>query len=437
MQNLPTLYVAIPAMDELDYLPKTLQAIENQRCDYPVQLFVCVNQPDEWWQISEKRIICERNQQLLAWLHNYKNLKINIIDYSSPKKGWSKKSYGVGWARKILFDTILQIADNQDIIISLDADTLFNPDYFTSIGDNFREQPNLTVISMPYYHRLTDDERADRAILRYEIYMRNWLLSMHRIESPYAFTAIGSAIALKVNALRLIGGITPMKSGEDFYLLQKLCKMSPVSNYNREMVYPAARFSDRVEFGTGPAMLKGANGHWESYPIYHNSLFREIEEAYHLIPKLFKQDIEHPFFDFVRERSGKPDLWQLLRDNFREPTKFERAFHANADGLRILQYMKEFHNKTQNDDLQSLAENMRWYHAIKPRPYPPAITRLADLPVAQLSAIREALFLREQEVRGRDAVRHSLSVEKMPPLYSALRLRRFAVLVAQLLIHNQ
>jgi glycosyltransferase involved in cell wall biosynthesis len=399
MQQLPTLYVAIPAMDELDYLPQTLQAIENQRCDYPVHLFVCVNQPDEWWQIAEKQAICEHNQQLLTWLYNYKNVKINIIDYSSPQKGWNKKNYGVGWARKILFDKILQIADNQDIIISLDADTLFNPDYFASIGDNFREHRHLTAISVPYYHHLTGDDLADRAILRYEIYMRNWLLSMYRIRSPYAFTAIGSAIALKVSALRLIGGITPMKSGEDFYLLQKLRKMSSISNYNSEMVYPAARFSDRVEFGTGPAMLKGAIGHWESYPIYHKSLFLEIEEAYHLIPKLFKRNIEHPFFDFVRERSGKSNLWQLLRDNFREPAKFERAFHANADGLRILQYIKEHHNRTQNNDSQSLVKNMRWYHATKPRTWPSAIARLADLSVAQLSAIREALFLREQEWR--------------------------------------
>jgi len=399
MQYQPKLYVAIPAMDELEYLPKTLQAIERQKCCYPIRLFICVNQPDGWWQIPEKRAICEHNQQLLQWLRNYDNLKINIIDCSSPQKGWTKKRSGVGWARKILFDTILQIADNQDILISLDADTLFDSNYFASIGDHFQARNNLTAISIPYYHRLTDDECANKAILRYEIYMRNWLLSMFRIESPYAFTAIGSAIAVKIKALRLINGITPMKSGEDFYLLQKLCKMAPVNNYNQEIVYPAARFSNRVEFGTGPAMIKGATGHWESYPIYHNALFKEIAEAYRLVPGLFKRDIEHPFFDFVRIHSGKSNLWQLLRENFKDLSKFKRAFHANADGLRILQYVKERHVKNQNNDLQNLAENMRWYHAAKPSSWPPSIAHLADLPVPQLSAIREALFVREQEVR--------------------------------------
>ncbi|MDR1346657.1 MAG: glycosyltransferase family 2 protein [Bacteroidales bacterium] len=410
MQQLPALYVAIPATDELDYLPKTLQAIENQKYNHIVHFFVCVNQPEEWWQIPEKREICEHNQKLLAWLQNYKNLTINVIDCSSPQKGWSKKNYGVGWARKILFDAILHIANNQDIIISLDADTLIEPNYFASIGDNFSQRQNKAAIAVPYYHRLTGEESADRAILRYEIYMRNWLLNMFCIGSPYAFTAIGSAMALRVNNLRIIRGITPLKSGEDFYLLQKLRKMSPISNYNRELVYPAARFSDRVEFGTGPAMIKGATGHWESYPIYHHSLFREIGEAYQLIPQLFKYDIAHPFFNFVQERSGKPNLWQLLRNNFREASKFERAFHANADGLRILQYMKERHNKTQNNDLQSLAENIQWYHAIKP-PYlrSPAITQLAALSIAQLATIREALFVREQQLRNEE-------IEKIEPV---------------------
>ncbi len=92
-----------------------------------------------------------------------------------------------------------------------------------------------------------------------------------------SFTAIGSAMALPVKSYRAIGGMTPHKSGEDFYFLQKLRKFGKVLTWNKEKVYPEARYSDRVFFGTGPAMIKGRDGDWSSYPIYPFELFDEIK----------------------------------------------------------------------------------------------------------------------------------------------------------------
>ena len=337
------LHIAIPALDELDFLPHTLDAIAQQKTEFPFSVYVCVNQPDDWWNNNEKNEICKNNQKLLHFLQAFKEFKINIIDKTSVGKGWETNKHGVGWARKTLFDEIMKTADANDVIVSLDADTLFNENYLQSIGENFVKN-KIDVLSVPYYHKLTDNEDANRAILRYEIYLRNYFINMHRIASPYAFVAIGSAIAVRVNVLRKIRGITPLSSGEDFYLLQKLRKMTPVSNYNSEIVYPAARFSTRVDFGTGPAMIKGNNGDWESYPIYPHSLFDKIKETYDIIPKLFKEDIETEFITFLKEQYKTDDLWGPLRKNFKTLPQFTRAFHEKADGLRILQFLKKHEN---------------------------------------------------------------------------------------------
>jgi len=376
------LFIAIPALDELEFLPHTLAAIAKQKTEFPFSVYVCVNQPNEWWNDPQKIEVCQNNQKLLNTLNSFNSSNSLItIDKTSLGKGWHKDNAGVGWARKTLFEEILKIANDDDVIISLDADTLFNEGYFQSIGENF-VQNKVEVISVPYYHKLTDDENANRAILRYEIYMRNYFINMHRINSPYTFTAIGSAIALKIKTLRKIRNITPVSSGEDFYLLQKLRKMTPISNYNAELVYPAARFSSRVLFGTGPAMIKGNSGNWESYPIYHYSLFDKIKETYNIIPELFIEDRETEFIDFLKIQYKTNDLWSPLRKNFKTLSQFTRAFHEKADGLRILQFLKTKHQETSNEQ-QLISDERR-------------------VTSDELLAMRERLFEIEMGLRIRD-----------------------------------
>ncbi|MEG1555140.1 MAG: hypothetical protein RR356_00230 [Bacteroidales bacterium] len=393
------LHIAIPAMDELDFLPRTLQAIANQQTAYPFTVYICVNQPENYWENPEKVPICHHNQQLLVLLKREQRFKINLIDCTSKGKGWTGKNYGVGWARKKLFDTILETAAQEDMIISLDSDTLFGPSYFQSVGDQLTAYPFFSAISVPYYHDLTENDRENRAILRYEIYMRSWVLNLYRINSPYNFTAVGSAIAMKVNALRKIGSITPMKSGEDFYLLQKLRKMTVISNWNEETVHPEARFSDRVFFGTGPAMIKGDGGHWESYPIYHYSLFDEIEQTYCLIKQLYKEDIETPFIQFLQSQFKTDRLWKPLRENAKEVTRFERAFHEKADGLRILQYLKYKQKALALSDEQALYENIKLLFPCQIPLFLTPFFAFDDLSTLQLNEIRDLLFNREMLLR--------------------------------------
>ena len=82
------IFVAIPAMDELQELPLTLQDLSVQDVQFPVEVYVCVNQPDNFWQLPEKHDICSHNQALLSFLNNIQGLSMHILDYASPGKGW-------------------------------------------------------------------------------------------------------------------------------------------------------------------------------------------------------------------------------------------------------------------------------------------------------------------------------------------------------------
>ena len=331
------LFIAIPLLDELDSIHSLLSCLKSQTYK-DFSLFICVNQPEDWWDLPDKREICFRNQKTIELLQNETELSIYLIDKSSRGKAWIGKQHGVGYARKELFDSINLVAQPNDIIISLDGDTEFNPSYFEEMLAVFQQNPDLPAVSAPYYHKLTSNEDADRAILHYEIYMRYYLINLFRIQSPYNFTALGSAMAFRVEDARRIGGFSPKLSGEDFYFLQKMVKFKKILNYCPEKVYPAARFSDRVYFGTGPAMIKGAEGNWDSYPIYDYRLFDKIQSFFKKIPEIFqtgnfnvfKED--EPVFD--------QNLWNKLLINNKVSDRFIKAVYDNFDGLRMLQFLK-------------------------------------------------------------------------------------------------
>ena len=400
---MPALRVAIPAMDELDYLPATLDALANQETQFPVVVYVCVNQPDSYWDNPFKEQICQHNQQLLTYLHNYAILTLHVLDYASPGCGWQGKKHGVGFARKALFERILSDSDTDDIIVSLDADTYVKPHYLQSIAENFAANPEMNAIAVPYYHNLTpNDEAQCHAMLRYELYMRNYAVNLLKINSPYGFTALGSAIAMRAGALRKIGNITPLQSGEDFYLVQKFCKMGGLSLFNTEGVYPAGRYSDRVPFGTGPAMLQGTRGIWDSYPIYHHSCFDPIQDAYDRLPELYKDTMslsDNDFLSFLQKDAAHKDIWLDIRRNVTDFEHFVKAFHQKADGLRILQYVRTKHKQHLINEEIAINDNLRLWIAERIPSWLTPDQPLKAYSVEQLNTLRDLLFEVEQSLR--------------------------------------
>lgn len=391
------IYAALPVLNEFENIGYIIDLIKDQ--DYSnFELIVCVNQPDEWWDTEEKADIISNNQKTIEFLISTNDFNITVLDKSSKGKGWKGKNHGIGEARKLLFDTIMEIADDNDIILSLDADTTFSPQYFSSIVENISKNNRCTAIAVPYYHKLVENERLNRAMLRYEIYMRNYALNLWRINSPYCFTALGSAIAVPVWSCKKIGGLSPKKSGEDFYFLQKLRKSGQLLFWNEEHVYPGNRFSDRVYFGTGPAMIKGDSGDWLSYPIYHYELFDDIAKTYELFPGLFITNCNTPLDDFLQENFKEENIWDKLRDNTKNIKTFTKACHDKVDGLRILQYLKN-HEKNDNRSAEENLIDFIQQFCTNAEIQELNLQNLSfeNSPISDLNKIRDFLFAKEYE----------------------------------------
>ena len=303
-------------------------------------LYCCVNNLEGGYGYEE-------NQACLALLREVHDLSLVVIDRSSQGCGWTGKRRGVGWARKLLFEQIMKEHNDDELVVSLDADTDFDDNYLQAVVDTMNAYSDHNAFSVPYYHPLSHDEALDRPMLRYECYMRHYLLGLLRIDNPYAFSALGSAMVFPLWAYRRVGGITPLQGGEDFYLLQKFAKTGRivrqfVDPYRTQgmVVCPQGRISTRVPFGTGPAIAKGIAGMEDSYPFYSDEGFASVKATYDLFPKLYDCDIDTPMTSFLRQQLSTDDLWSSLRANFKSRELFVRACAERVDGLRILQYLK-------------------------------------------------------------------------------------------------
>jgi GT2 family glycosyltransferase len=351
----PKVYATIPVLDEFENLSLLVNDLTNQQ-DCLWEAVICINQPDEWWHNEQKVRICKRNQESIEYMTSLNHPQIQLIDKSSPGKGWIGKNHGVGWARKTAMDAASALAGPDDLIVSMDADTRYDPDFFISLIRATEKYPNAAGLSASYYHPLTGDETTDRCILRYEIYMRNYALNMLLIDSPYAFSAIGSGMACKASVYRRVGGLTPKMSGEDFYFMQKLRKSGNIVVDCGGYIFPASRFSDRVYFGTGPAMIKGRNGDWDSYPVYHTQAFQLIKQTYDAFAGLFIKNSETPMDAFLEKVTHGGPVWEPLRSNAASAESFIRACMQRVDALRILQFLKETNSEFAYNDEMRLAE---------------------------------------------------------------------------------
>ncbi len=392
------IFVALPVINENELLPEVIHCLKQQSYK-DFTLYICINQPDEWWDLPDKRFVCEENAKTLAMLADFHDFDLVVLDKSSKGNGWQGKKHGVGWARKTLMDEIVNVADDEDYIVSLDADTTFDADYLRSIVINFSNHPDAVGLSLPYYHLVPDDPEAARAILRYEIYMRHYVLNLWRIGSPYAFAALGSAMACPVWAYKAVGGMTPKMSGEDFYFLQKLRKYGRLLFHNEEKVYPAARFSNRVYFGTGPAMIRGNEGDWGSYPIYPNSLFDEVAEVYQNVASFYHATQESPFTQFLSQQFKESDPFEPIRRNAPHEQQFVRAFHEKVDGLRILQYLKKRNEGVHGTDEGHLVGFVRQFYPMEVGILFPEGKEFSfqQTSIEQLDVVRQFLFRKEEE----------------------------------------
>lgn len=286
-------------------------------------------------------------QEILA-----RPLRLAFIDASSPGHELPRKG-GVGHARKIGMDRALTLLDShrhgKKWIFCLDADTLVDSNYLSSLRNHFeRFSPPGAVVA--FSHRIPEDRRLAAGICCYEIFLRYYVLGLGWAGSPYAFHTIGSTMACTAAAYTAVRGMPCRQAGEDFYFMNKLAKIGSLGYIRDTTVYPSARPSGRVPFGTGRRMLRFLEGAHDEYLIYDPRVFSVLKawlEEFAREPSSSGNDLLaraapispqlHSFLD----RHEFATIWERIRGANCRHEYLTRQFHDWFDGFKTLKLIHE------------------------------------------------------------------------------------------------
>lgn len=194
----------------------------------------------------------DRNATLLGELATM-GPAVHAIDRASAGQR-IPRDQGVGLARKIGTDTALRLwAEGRvraRLLHQTDADATLPPDYFRV--DRFEGAARL----WPFRHVPAGDAELDAAHAIYELSLRYYVAGLAWAGSPYAFHTVGSTLSLDPLAYAQVRGYPRRAAGEDFHLLNKLAKVGTIVRPPGDAppLHLSARHSDRVPFGTGPAV---------------------------------------------------------------------------------------------------------------------------------------------------------------------------------------
>lgn len=166
---------------------------------------------------------------------------------------------GVGRARKLGFDAALSLYENGKLsgcyCGSLDADVQVSKNYWDVLcARSVGLLPTHGALLFDYRHTASGEERVDRMMQRVELHFRCYVLGLAHAGSPWAYHALGSAMALSLPHYAMVRGIPNRLAGEDFYMLQKLGRIAPLARVAETLISIQTRTSDRVPFGTGPVL---------------------------------------------------------------------------------------------------------------------------------------------------------------------------------------
>ena len=186
------------------------------------------------------------------------NSTLLLVDRFSPGQQIPEKQ-GVGLARKIGADIALTLIDSKHIarpwIYTSDADAHLPSNYFSALdGDTSSKHRQQSAAAIYPFKHLCDNTPVGQATRLYEQRMQQYVDGLHSAGSPYAFQTIGSAIAVAAKHYAEVRGFPKRSGGEDFYLLNKLAKTGSINKLQEPEIIIEARQSDRVPFGTGPAI---------------------------------------------------------------------------------------------------------------------------------------------------------------------------------------
>jgi hypothetical protein len=340
--------VVIPALAESATLFATLCSLAANPAEFLARylVIVVVNQRTDA-KLQDKLDNRATLERLAAAEPLLPQIKLAWVDAASPGLELAAKGGGVGLARKIGADLALSRLDCQGgdpLLISLDADTLVGPDYLAALARHFGQtQAGGAVI--PFRHQQGSSAKEQRAIDLYELFLRSYVLGLELAGSPYAFHTVGSAMACRASAYARMGGMNSRSAGEDFYFLQQLQRTAGVARVSGTVVFPSARASHRVPFGTGRSVSRALAGDDAAISFYRPECFRVLGDWLALVEQHVElggsglcaasRGISAELGGYL-ESTGFGAAWEKLRTNNKSAQTLLTAFHGWFDGLRTM-----------------------------------------------------------------------------------------------------
>ena len=346
--------VVIPCFDEPDLLTTLHSLMQCLPTQQPVGVLVVVNSSE----MSDDSVV-ENNRktynELIAFAkeHNQPKLSFHVL----LCENLPRKHAGVGLARKIGMEWavrgFLQSGNSDGIIISLDADCTVSEKYLSIIENQFSTySPNCCVLN--FHHRFDEkDKKIEEAIDQYEQYIWYFRNALKAIDFPYYYHTIGSAFAVSADAYVRVGGIGRQQGGEDFYFLQKVFSLGKTVELMKAFVYPEARFSDRIPFGTGPALEKIIASTDGVLSVYSVEAFSALKSFFDLRINFYKQsdDVVNDLIKNLHVSIGHfmqdYNLQSAITDcneNSATLATFQKRFFHHFNAFVIIKYLNFVHS---------------------------------------------------------------------------------------------
>ena len=344
------LAVVVPVYDEpcLNQSLQSLRDCEKPPCDVEVLLVFNSSESDvDAVRLRNRRAI----QSAVQWIGEYADsqFRCHVLDFPYLPA----KHAGVGLARKIGMDEAAARfyqakKPERGVIVCYDADCLCERNFLVENFCHFAERPSIAGCSTYFEHPLNGPEKPAVywAVAAYELHLRYYVEGLQWAGFPYACHTIGSAMSVRVPAYLQLGGMNRKKAGEDFYFFQKLMRHAKTSKLGATAVYPSARPSRRVPFGTGRAVGRILAGEPQmSYSFRAFWIVKALVDAVESLKQAptsfeecFPSNLSAPLLAFL-ETNNCPSAIAEIGKNVAGVAQFKKRFWRWFDGFRCVKFL--------------------------------------------------------------------------------------------------
>lgn len=328
-----------------------------------VLIIAVVNSPvgkEQWQKINALFInqLYENSKLITDLLPFGKLLEFNdfndvlLVDRNASGQQIHSDS-GVGLARKIGCDIALKYFTHSIIkypwIYSTDADVILPQSYFTH---SIKACENNSAIVLDFNH-FSSDKKLNELQYYYDFKLRYYHVGITFAGTHYDYIPLGSTLIVNMQCYAQVRGFPKRNAGEDFYLLNKIAKIKPIKYLvDGVVVNIQSRFSDRVPFGTGPALSQiNELPSTEDYKYYHPDCFLLLKQWHLYLQSLWVDEqliitspddkILHDLYVYLSCES----VFKKSKTQITSIIRWQQFIHQWFDSFKVLKSVHFFDKK--------------------------------------------------------------------------------------------